>query len=54
MSRTRTGQGPGQDQDELNSKMSVGMEVMSVMNRADNTGAKNLEHHDREEHVNPL
>ena len=40
--RTRTGQGPGQDQDEVKSKMSVGTEVMGVMNRADNTGAKNL------------
>ena len=34
--------------------MSAGMEVMSVMNRFDNTGAKDLEHHDREEHLNLL
>ena len=30
------------EEDELNFKMSVGIEVMGVMNRADNTGAKNL------------
>ena len=32
-----------QDHDEVNSKMSVGKEVLGVMNRADNTGAKNLD-----------